>query len=133
MISTIVVGFVPTPEGEAALEAAIAEARLRQAEIVVVNSSRGDTFIDANKAKQATLQKIEERLTAMDIKHRISSPRSGVEAADHIMEVSEEYEHSMIVLGLRRRSRVGKLLMGSTAQNILMLSERPVMTVRAAE
>lgn len=133
MISTIVVGYVPTPEGETALEYAIAEAELRQAEIIVVNSSRSDAFIDSYKAKQSTLAGIEHRLTDLSIRHQVSSPRGGVDAADHILELSEQYEDTLIILGLRRRSKVGKLLLGSTAQTILTEAQRPVLTVRAAE
>ena len=43
---TVVLGYVPKPEGEAALAASISEARLRQADLVVVNAHRahhGDT------------------------------------------------------------------------------------------
>ena len=47
---TIVVGFVPTPEGDAALAAAISEARLREEPLHVVNTSRGDSLIAAESA-----------------------------------------------------------------------------------
>jgi nucleotide-binding universal stress UspA family protein len=47
---TIVVGYVPTPEGEAALNAAVAEARLRDQPLHVVNSSRGDALADSRFA-----------------------------------------------------------------------------------
>ena len=37
---SIIVGFVPTPSGEAALTAGIAEAKLRNEDLVIVNSAR---------------------------------------------------------------------------------------------
>src|SRR5829696_5883977 len=43
---TIVVGYVPTPEGEAALTAALAEAQRRGEPLHVVNSARGDSLVD---------------------------------------------------------------------------------------
>lgn len=41
---TIVVGYVPTPEGEAALTQAIAEAKKSNNHLLVINSSKGDAW-----------------------------------------------------------------------------------------
>lgn len=133
MSGTIIVGYVPTPEGEAALDYAIYEAKAHNAEIVIVNASRGDTFIDPYKAEPSSLEQISDRLDDLNIVNQISSPKDGVDAADHILTVSERYHDSLIVLGLRRRSKVGKLLLGSTAQTILSDATRPVLTVRATD
>ena len=43
-MSAIVVGYIPTPEGRAALARGVAEAKLRQVKLVVVNTSRGDAL-----------------------------------------------------------------------------------------
>ena len=43
---SIIVGFVPTPAGEAALTAGIAEAMLRNEDLVIVNSAREGALVD---------------------------------------------------------------------------------------
>ena len=52
-MGTVVVGYVPKPEGEAALSKAIEEARLRSAKLVVVSSHRGGQDFDADAARKA--------------------------------------------------------------------------------
>ena len=45
---TVVIGYIPNAYGEAALEAGIEEARRRDTGILVVNTSKGDSLVDAN-------------------------------------------------------------------------------------
>jgi nucleotide-binding universal stress UspA family protein len=57
------------------------------------------------------------------------APYAG-DAAEEVLRVADEVGASVIVIGLRRRSAVGKLLMGSSAQRILLDAQRPVLAVR---
>ena len=50
---------------------------------------------------------------------------------DRLLAIADEVDASVLVIGLRHRSAVGKLLMGSNAQRILLHSERPVLAVKA--
>ena len=61
---TIVVGFVPTKEGRAALTRAVEEAKGRHTKLVVINSNRGGRDFDeeANRAAEAELQRISDDL-----------------------------------------------------------------------
>lgn len=54
--------------------------------------------------------------------------RSG-DAAEEILRLAAEEDCDLIVIGLRRRSKVGKFLLGSNLQDILMTTERPVIAV----
>jgi nucleotide-binding universal stress UspA family protein len=54
-----------------------------------------------------------------------------LEAADELIEVLEEVGAELCVIGIRRRSAVGKMVLGSNAHHILMNSPCPVLTVRA--
>ena len=55
----------------------------------------------------------------------------GREPADHVVEVAEKAHASLLVIGLRRRTSVGKFLMGSSASMILMQAPCPVLAVKA--
>lgn len=59
----IVVGYVPKPEGRAALDRAIEEARLRNGRLIVVNASRGDAYVDAGYAPALEIEQVTRRLT----------------------------------------------------------------------
>lgn len=127
----IVVGYVPTPEGEAALTQAIAEARKWSATLLVINSSKGDALVDNRYAQENEMQGIEERLTSHGIDYVIRQPVRGHDAAAEVLDAAEEHNAELIVIGLRRRTPVGKLIMGSTSQRILLEADCPVLAVKA--
>lgn len=130
---SIVVGYAPTPEGQAALERAAEEAVLRRQRLVVVNSQRGGaewTGEDA-QALRDVLAAVERRLDAEGIEHDVRSFVRGHDAADDLIEVARETDAALIVIGLRKRSAVGKLILGSNAQRILLDADHPVLAVKA--
>jgi nucleotide-binding universal stress UspA family protein len=128
---TIVVGYVPTPEGEAAFDQAIKEARKAQSKLVVINSSRGDALVDKRYAGEAEIEGIDQRLGKEGIEHIILQPVRGHDAAAEVLDAAEEHNASLIVIGLRRRTPVGKLIMGSVSQRILLEADCPVLAVKA--
>jgi nucleotide-binding universal stress UspA family protein len=129
---TIVVGYVPTPEGEAALSAAISEAARREEPLHVVNSSRGDSFTDARFASERVIDDVRERLGRTGIVHEIEQLVRGHEAAEELVEAADRVKASLIVIGIRRRSPTGKLITGSQAQRILLDANCPVLAVKAS-
>jgi nucleotide-binding universal stress UspA family protein len=62
---------------------------------------------------------------------RCRDRRHSGEIADEVLRVAQEVDASVIVIGLRKRSPVGKLLMGSSAQRILLEADRPVLAVKS--
>ncbi|MGW1344135.1 universal stress protein [Kribbella sp. NPDC002412] len=126
----IIVGYVPTQEGVAALESAIEEARLREQRLVVVNSSRGEALVDRRFASHDQWDSVEHRLADSGVEHELKQLVEGKDAADQILALAHELNAELIVIGLRRRSPVGKLLMGSQAQTILLQSDCPVLAVK---
>jgi nucleotide-binding universal stress UspA family protein len=54
----------------------------------------------------------------------------GLEAAEDIVRLAEESNVDLIVVGIRKRSQVGKLLMGSVAQYVILKARCPVLCVK---
>lgn len=133
-MSTIVVGYVPKPEGEAALERAVEEARLRAAKLVVVNSQRGGKTADYGELAitDEQVEGVRLRLQEAGIEHEVRGLVLGNEPAEDVVGLAEELGAELIVIGLRRRTPVGKLIMGSNAQRILLDASCPVLAVKAA-
>jgi nucleotide-binding universal stress UspA family protein len=129
----IVVGFVPTNEGRAALRRAAEEARLRSTRLVVINSNRGGKDLAAEEAARydAELETIKQELTAAGVDHEIRQLVRGLEPVEDLIAVAEETDADFIVIGLRRRTPVGKLILGSNAQRILLDAPCPVLAVKA--
>jgi len=131
--SPIVVGYVETPEGEAALARAIAEAQQRGARLIVINSHKGGAALD--KAVAAELEEsmddVHRALHDSGVEHEVRQLVRGVDPADDLIAVADEVDADLIVIGLRRRTPVGKLIMGSNAQQILLDASCPVLAVKA--
>lgn len=134
---TVVVGYLRSPEGRAALQRGIEEAKLRGARLVVVNVSGEQAHVgggfDPNvELADAELNQLREQLERGGVDHEVRRLVRGREAADELVDVAEETDADLIVIGLRRRSAVGKFLLGSNAQRILLDANCPVLAVKAA-
>ena len=134
-MTTIVVGYVPKAEGRAALRRAAEEARLRRARLIVINSSRGGRDFDDDDAirSEQELDQVRKQLADAEVESEIRQLVRGKDVADDLIAVAEETSAEFIVIGLRRRSPVGKLILGSNAQRILLDAPCPVLAVKAGE
>jgi nucleotide-binding universal stress UspA family protein len=129
---TVVLGYVPKPEGEAALAASIAEAQRRQADLVVVNSHRArHTDAAAIATMDTELDEVRARVETVGVAVDIRHPETGFEASEDLLAIADEVGAELIVIGLRRRTPVGKLILGSNAQRILLDSHCPVLAVKS--
>lgn len=127
----IVIGYVPRPEGRAALERGIEEAKLRNARLLVLNSAKGDAYVDPRFATVQDLEIVKSQLDGAGVEYELRQPVRGKDGADEVVELAEETGAELIVIGMRRRSPVGKLVLGSTAQRILLDAPCPVLAVKA--
>jgi nucleotide-binding universal stress UspA family protein len=129
----IVVGYVPTKEGRAALRRAADESLLRKSKLIVINSQRGGRDFDADEAQrfEAELARIQSELDAEGLEHEVRQLVRGNEPAEDLIAVAESEKAEFIVIGLRRRTPVGKLILGSNAQRILLDASCPVLAVKA--
>jgi nucleotide-binding universal stress UspA family protein len=129
---TIVVGFVPTKEGRAALARAVEEASLRRSKLVVINSNRGgrDYDDDTSQAAEAELQRVTDELSGVGLELEVRQLVRGNEPAEDLISVANDTDAELIVIGLRRRTPVGKLILGSNAQRILLDAPCAVLAVK---
>jgi len=132
-MGNVVVGYVPKPEGQAALTSAIAEAKLRGAKVVVVNSHRGGHDFDraASDKAEGEMEDVKSKLDEAGVEHEIRQLVRGFEPAEDLIGIAADVSAELIVIGLRRRSPVGKLILGSNAQRILLDAKCPVLAVKA--
>lgn len=72
-----------------------------------------------------TVSAAEERLKDAGIEYE-RQERVG-EAADGILDAAEDFDADLILLGMRKRSPVGKALFGSVSQRVILGSDVPVM------
>jgi nucleotide-binding universal stress UspA family protein len=127
---TIVVGYVPTPEGEAALARAGEEARLRAEQLVVVSSTRGESGVGPVYPQTGALLRLVADLKAQGVKVEVQHRERSGDAADEILAAADAVKASLVVVGLKKRSAVGKLVLGSTAQTVMLRAPCSVLGVR---
>ena len=128
---TIVVGYIPRPEGLAAVDTAIIEAERRGERLVVVNTGHHGDYADPSFAAAQDLEALDAQLTDRGIEHEIRQPTRGLAPADELLDTAAEVDATMIVIGLRRRTPLGKLITGSTAQQVLLDAACDVLAVKA--
>ena len=130
---TIVVGYFATKEGRAALDRAVAEAKLRTQPLVVINSDRGGSGFTGEQAaeQEQALQGVKDQMADAGIEVDVRGLVRGKEPAEDLIAVAEETSAELIVIGLRRRTPVGKLILGSNAQRVLLDAPCPVLAVKA--
>lgn len=133
-MSTIVVGYVPRPTGNAALEHAAREARLRDCSLVVVHSrtpARPSRRVDMTDADAELSRAVAHELCTIDVQYELSILTFSVDPAEDLLSTAAEKDAELLVIGIRRRSAVGKLIVGSTAQRVLLDAPCPVLAVRS--
>lgn len=127
----IVVGYLATPEGRAALEAAVGEAKRRDESVVVVVSVRPDASDEEQMQLERELDAVRAELVARTVVYDVLVLDGG-DVADDLIGTAERLDAELIVIGLRRRSPVGKLILGANAQRVLFDAPCPVLTVKPA-
>lgn len=109
---TVVVAVPDSAQGALALEAAVAEAKLLDTNLVAVNLGRG--VLDTSAY---------EGVTVMNL-----SPTS--DQVDGVLAAISQHDASRLVIGIKRRTPVGKALLGSISQHLLLQSPIPVLSVK---
>lgn len=126
---TVVVGYIPDQYGEAALAAGIEEATRRGTDLVVLNATKGDALVDRRYVGEAALVDLETRLAALEVPTQVRQA-IGTDVADEMIAVARDTAAEVLVIGLRHRTPVGKMIMGSVAQRVLLEATCWVLAVK---
>ncbi len=130
----IVAGFLRSPEGRAALNRALKEAELRDGELLVVHSMRGGERDELEQVMsyREEFEQLERKLKDSPARYSLIEYARGNAPAEDLLQAAKDEDADMIVIGIRRRSPVGKLILGSNAQDILLHADCAVLAVKAA-
>lgn len=130
---SVVVGYRNDPFGEAALEHGVARAVASKLPLIVVNVAKDDALDAPGFVRGHELETLRLRVTEqVGAKVTILQP-VGPDTAAQILRVADEQSADLLVIGLRPRSPVGKFLMGSAAQQILLDATVPVLAVKPGQ
>ncbi|MCM2252283.1 MAG: universal stress protein [Ramlibacter sp.] len=128
---TILVAYVARPEGQAALDKGMEIAKRRNERLVVVNASPGGTKEDPTMIDVPERERVENLLQDAGLDAEFKQFVRGKSAVEEIVDMVDTQPVSLLVIGLRKRSPVGKLIMGSVAQELLLSVSCPVLAVKA--
>jgi nucleotide-binding universal stress UspA family protein len=132
MTMKILVGYNGSGPSKRALELAGRCARTATAAVHVVTSMEGGSGErpeDIYKVKKG-LEEARNFLEGEGIEYEISELARGLSPGEDLVSYAEENRIDHIFIGIEKRSRVGKLLLGSTAQYIILNAPCPVTTVK---
>ena len=128
----LLVSYSGTKESEAALEIAKKHAKIFDARLVVVSSSeggKGEKPEEINKIKQ-DLESIQKDISEFGIECEVEQLARGLTPGEDIVLFAEENDIEQIYVGIRKKSRTSKLILGSTAQYIILKANCPVTSVK---
>ena len=128
----ILVGYDGTNSAKEALNLAKTHAKLFNASVDVVTSMQKGTEQQREEIEQAErgLEYAKSLFEDSDITCNTHLLIRGLSAGEDLVEFAAENQVDEIIVGVKRRSKVGKLLMGSTAQFVILQADCPVVSVK---
>jgi nucleotide-binding universal stress UspA family protein len=128
----LLVGYDGSATAEKALEIAMEKAKSKNARLYVVTSmSKGtESQIHDIQEKEKKLEDIKKRVQAQGVDGDTILLIRGVDAGDDLVQFANENNIDEIFVGVKKRSRVEKMILGSTAQHVILHANCPVTTVK---
>ena len=128
----ILVGFDGSRVSEAALKLAAKHAQAFDAQILLVQSMTGGPEMLRSDFENAERELISRKNQFREKKIACESLLSvrGLSPGEDLVRLAKEHTVNEIIVGVRRRSKVGKLVFGSTAQFVILNAPCPVVTVK---
>ena len=128
----ILVAFEGSSAAKAALELAVKHAQAFNGELLLVWSMpKGEEDQQEEiQAAEKNLAYWKDHLEQKNLGCQTHLLIRGVDAGEDVVRFAADHNVAEIVIGVRRRSKVGKLIFGSTAQYVILNAPCPVVTVR---
>ena len=128
----ILVGYDGSNVSKAAVVLAEQHAVTFKAEIIIAHSMVGGPEVPRKDFQIAENNIEHEKIRLLDNNVPCESILSvrGLQAGEDLVQLAKENNVDEIIIGVRRRSKVGKLLFGSTAQYVILTAPCPVVSVK---
>lgn len=128
----ILVGYDGSKVADDVIKLARKHAKAFEAEVYIMTSleqGAGLTKEDIDRA-ESKLEKLKTSLKTDEISCEVQASVSYESPGEDLVRFAKENQVDEIVIGVRRRSKVGKLVFGSTAQYVILEAPCPVVTVK---
>jgi nucleotide-binding universal stress UspA family protein len=129
---SVIVAYQSSNIGRLTLQEAAKEASLRHTGLTIIHVPEG-VDIDIIQAQTKRIRgEIAAALADVDLPD-VSwtlQTETGADVAETVLDHVDSAEVELLVIGARRRSPVGKMLMGSVTQTIILRSDVPVLVVQ---
>lgn len=128
----IVVGYDGSNSAKDALSLAKKHAMAFGAQVIVISSLTGGSVTHAVEVEHANedLEFAKSMFDAENLPCETKLLVRGMTPGEDLVKFAKENEVDEIVIGIKRRSKVGKLLFGSNAQYVIIKAPCPVVTVK---
>ena len=126
------VGYNGSVEAKAALLLARDFAKIFDARVFVLASMEGgagEKIEDINQAEE-NLREAEEFLEEQGVECETHQLARGFTPGEDLVKFAEENQIDQIYVGIEKKSKTSKLLLGSTAQYVILKARCPVITVK---
>jgi nucleotide-binding universal stress UspA family protein len=135
IVSVAVAHQASSPAKTVALQQAAREAKSRGTELAVLHVVE-NLDLDVEEAYRSSLtDEIEAALKAVEatgVVWRLHLDTAREDVAETIMNLTKTVRADLLVIGARRRSPLGKFLLGSVTQTLILESDLPVLVVKSA-
>ena len=128
----ILVGYDGTNAAKEAVALAEKHAQIFKATIILAHSMVGGSEVPRRDFEIAENSLEHEKNGLLDRGFQCDTIMSvrGLESGEDLVRIAGERQADEIIIGVRRRSKVGKIIFGSTAQYVVLNAPCPVVTVK---
>ena len=134
---SVIIGYSPSPQGEAALRAGLREARLLSSPVLVASHAYHDPEHGITTATESFVQQALREAAAASGEQVPATVEvevgEGRDVGEFLLEVAHRPAARLLVIGLRRKSPIGKLNLGASARRVVLGSPCPVLAVKDDE